>query len=83
MAKAGFEISLEAYSRRDPVNGDTKTFLRKAHSRQTSLRLKNFQRCVADQLRGHSFRGGSPVEDARAVRASFAQAAKSCAGRGR
>lgn len=81
MAKAGISLAFHAYSRRDPVTGSTKTFLRNAHSRQSSMRLKNFQRCVADQMRGKSFRGSSPEEDARAVRMTFAQAAKACSGR--
>lgn len=81
MAKAGIRLAFRAYSRRDPVTGTTKTFLRDARSRQTSARLKAFQRCVADGMRGKTFRGASPAENARAVRNAFAGAAKACAGR--
>ena len=82
MAKAGISLDFRAYARRDPVSGTTKTFLRKARSRQSSARLKAFQRCVADQMRGKTFRGGATrAENARAVRAAFASAAKGCAGR--
>lgn len=79
MAKAGIRLAFRAYSRRDPVTGVSKTFLRDARSRQTSPRLKAFQRCVADSMRGKTFRGGSATENARAIRSAFASAAKSCA----
>lgn len=78
MAKAGVDLAFTAYSRRDPVSGSTKTFLRKAHSRQSSERLRRFQSCVADAMRGKTFRGGSAEENARAIREAFAGAARSC-----
>lgn len=80
MAKAGLKLAFRAYTRRDPVTGVSKTWLRDARSRQTSPRLKRFQRCVADAMRGKTFRGASPAENARAIRNAFAQAAKACAG---
>lgn len=80
MAKAGFSLGFEPYERRDPVNGDTKTFMRTVHARQSSKRLKNFQRCVADKMRGQNFHGQGARQDSSAVRSAFTAAAKSCAG---
>ena len=79
MAKAGISLNFTAYSRRDPVTGTKKTFLRNAHARQSSRRLKEFQKCVADAMRGTTARGPDPAENARAIRSAFASAAKSCA----
>lgn len=81
MAKAGIRLAFTAYSRRDPVTGTVKTFLRSAHSRQTSERLKRFQACVANEMRGFRATGATPAERARSIRNSFAQAARSCSGR--
>lgn len=81
MAKAGFAMAFEPFSRRDPVSGEVKTFIRDKHSRQSSMRLKNFQRCVRQQMEGKSFRGGDPASNARSIRSAFTQAAKACAGR--
>jgi len=80
MAKAGITIGLRAYQHRDPVTGTTKIFLRNAHSRQSSPRLKNFQRCVADAQRGYHPSGSTPAERSANLRAHLAQAAKACAG---
>jgi hypothetical protein len=80
MAKTGISLAFHAYSRRDPVNGETKTFLRSAHSRQSSMRLKNFQKCVRQQMSGTTFRGGDPTANARSIRNAFSQAAKACSG---
>lgn len=79
MAKAGISLNFTAYSRRDPVTGSTKTFLRNANSRQSSAELLKFQKCVADSMRGKSFKTGSAEENARAVREAFSSAAKACA----
>jgi len=79
MAKAGISLDFEAYSRRDPVNGATKTFLRNKHARQSSPRLKAFQRCVRQQLEGHTYRGGDPATNSAQVRAGLSAAARSCA----
>lgn len=81
MAKAGFALGFSAYSRRDPVTGATKTFLRDKHSRQSSMRLKSFQKCVRSQMEGKTLRGGDPASNARAIRSAFSAAAKACAGR--
>jgi hypothetical protein len=80
MAKAGISIGFHAYSRRDPVSGETKTWLRSAHSRQSSPRLKHFQACVRRNMEGKSFRGGDHSANARAVRTTFAAAARNCSG---
>lgn len=80
-AKAGFVMEFEPFNHTDPVTHEHKTFIRKSHNHQTSQRLKKFQRCVADALEGHTYRGNNPVEDSRAVRAGFKAAAKSCSGR--
>lgn len=52
------------------------TYVRSKHSIQSSPRLKQFHSCVGSALRGQ--RGGGRAE----TRARFAQAAKSCSGRG-
>ena len=80
MAKAGINIGFKPFQHRDPVSGETKTFLRPEHSRQSSPRLKNFQKCVRSQMEGKHFASGNPQENSRAIRSTFTQAAKSCAG---
>jgi len=65
-------LSWTPYQRRDPVTGRVKTHLRKPTARQTSPRLKAFQNCVADEMRGRTF------NDSRAVRQAFGEAARQC-----
>jgi hypothetical protein len=81
MAKAGIVLGFKPFTHTDPVTGEHKEFLRTAHSRQTSRRLKAFQKCVGGEMEGKVFRSGNAVQDSRAVRSAFAGAAKSCAGR--
>ena len=76
---AKFAIQLTPYTRRDPVKGTRGTYIRNAHSVQSSRRLKEFQSCVADAMRGKTFRSGNARENAAAIRNTFASAAKSCA----
>ena len=76
---AKFSLQFTPYSRRDPVTGERGNYIRNAHSIQSSKRLKAFQSCVADAMRGKTFKGGSPAENARAIRNAFSSAAKSCA----
>lgn len=66
----------------DPVTRKTELIVRNAHNHQSSKRLKDFQRCVAEKMRGKTFRGQGAVQDSVAVRSTFTQAAKGCAGRG-
>jgi len=75
---AKIELQFTPYTRRDPVTGERYTYIRKAHSVQTSKRLKEFQRCIRESMIGKTFRGGSAKENAKAVREAFAAAAKSC-----
>jgi len=75
---AKLELLFTPYQRRDPVTDEVGSYLRKATARQTSRRLKEFQQCVADQMRGKTFRGPDPAANARAVREAFASAAKQC-----
>lgn len=67
-AIAGYLVPVET--------GEGVTYVRSKHSIQSSPRLKQFHACVGSALRGQ--RGGGRAE----TRARFAQAAKSCAGRG-
>ena len=80
MAKAGISMSFKPFQHRDPLTGETKTFVRDSHSRQSSMRLKNFQKCVRSKMDGQSFQGGTKEERVRRQRMAFAAAAKSCAG---
>jgi hypothetical protein len=80
MIMAKYPLSFTPYKRRDPVTGETQNLMRNANSRQTSPRLKAFQRCVAQQMRGRTFNEGSPEANARAVREAFANAANQCEG---
>jgi hypothetical protein len=82
MAKAGYPLELEVYERRDPVTDRKNSFVRSKHARQSSRRLKDFQACVAEQMRGKTFRSGDARSDALSVRMTFTQAAKACSGRG-
>lgn len=79
MPKTGFEIPQEFFQHTDPVSGQTKTFMRNTHARQSSPRLLNLKKCVAERMRGQTFRSGNTKQDSQAVREAFAQAAKSCA----
>lgn len=82
MAKAGFTIPQEFWEHRDPVSGETKTFMRNSHARQSSPRLIKFKKCVADRMRGQNFRSGDAKQDSQAVRKAFTEAARSCANGG-
>ncbi len=79
MSKAGIDLSFRAYTRRDPVSGSTKTFLRDKHSRQSSRRLKEFQSCIASAMRGKTFRTGNARDNSVSVRSALASSAKQCA----
>lgn len=74
------KISLDftPFSRRDPVTGETQTLIRKGDSRQSSPRLKEFQRCVREQMQGRTFTGATPRERSMAVRRALSEAAKTC-----
>jgi hypothetical protein len=77
---AKYPLSFTPYKRRDPVTGETQNLMRNANSRQTSERLKSFQRCVAQQMRGRDFTvPGDPQASSRAVREAFSEAAQQCA----
>ena len=78
MAKAGFDVGFTLYSRRDPVTGTVKQFVRKSTARQSSPELKAFQQCVAKGMRGYKPTGATKEERARNLRAHFAQVAQSC-----
>jgi hypothetical protein len=82
MAKAGISLEFEPYSRRDPVSGATKTFIRNKHARQSSRRLKALQACVRDGMMGFTARSGDHAANARAVRERLAATARACSGRG-
>jgi hypothetical protein len=78
MAKAGFEVGLERYNRRDPVTGQVKLFERSKHARQSSPRLVEFKRCVRDAMEGYRASGATPQERAQSVRMALAAAAERC-----
>lgn len=78
MGKISLDFSV--HDRKDPVTGEVQTIIRKGSARQTSPRLKAFQRCVAQQMRGRTFNEGSASENARAVRRAFSNAANQCQG---
>jgi len=78
MAKAGFELQFRPYTRRDPVYGTRKTYIRKARSVQTSPVLLKFKSCIRSAMTGKTFRGGTAKENASSVRRALAAAAKGC-----
>jgi len=78
MAKAGFSLEFEPYSRRDPVTDVVKTFIRTKHARQTSKRLKEFQKCVRKGMEDYKAPGDTPKERAKNIREKFAEVARSC-----
>lgn len=82
MAKKPFTLAVEVASHTNPVSRKTSHIIRKAHNDQSSMRLKNFQKCVKDTLTGKTYRGQGAVQDSLAVRHGLASAAKACAGRG-
>lgn len=79
MAKAGITLGFTAYERRDPVTGSKKKFLRSSNSRQTSAKLKAFQACVAQNMRGKKATGATAQERASSIRNQFQSVAKGCA----
>lgn len=79
MAKAGITLGFTAYERRDPVTGTKKQFLRSSRSRQSSPKLKAFQNCVAQNMRGKHATGASAQERAASIRNQFQSVAKGCA----
>lgn len=80
MAKAGFTIPEEFYEHRDPVSGQTKTFLRNTHSRQSSPRVIAHKKCVAERMRGFKASGSNARERSQSVRAAFTAATEGCRG---
>lgn len=54
--------------------GGQSPYYRSKHSIQTSAKLKRFQACVGDELRGKSFSNRTDVRNA------FSSAAKKCRG---
>lgn len=71
-------INEEPCLRRDPITGQEKLFFRKRHNTIHSPRLQAYDRCMADQLRGHRYRGQGSVVDEAAVREALRQAAQYC-----
>ena len=77
MGKISLDFSV--HDRKDPVTGQVSTIIRKGNARQTSQRLKSFQNCVAEQMRGRDFTvPGDPAASSRAVRQAFSEAARQC-----
>ncbi len=76
MARATLDFSY--YERRDPVSGTVDGFVRKGSARQTSRRLKEFQQCVAQGMRGFKAQGSTPKERSLSVRNRLATVAKGC-----
>lgn len=74
-------LDFTPFSRRDPVSGETESLIRKGSSRQSSPKLKAFQRCVREQMTGKTFSGATAKERSQAVRAALSAAAKTCKGR--
>lgn len=74
-------LQFTPFSRRDPVTGETEQLIRNSNSRQSSKRLKNFQKCVREQMTGKTFTGSSARERSMAVRSALSAAAKACKGR--
>ena len=81
MAKAGDAglLDLEPYYRTDPVTGQRKLFFRVRHDIVRSPRLQRYDACMAEQLRGHRYRGHGAAADEAAVRQAMREAAKYCA----
>lgn len=77
MGKISLDFSV--HDRKDPVTGEVSTIIRKGSARQTSQRLKSFQRCIGEQMRGRNFTvPGDPQASSRAVREAFSEAAQQC-----
>ena len=77
MAKRGIRLDFKPAMHTDAVTGEQKMILRSAHANHHSPRVLAHQKCVRAALEGKH------PGDARAVRANFTAASKSCAGRGR
>lgn len=71
-------VNEEPYLRRDPVTGQATLHFRKRHDTIRSPRLQEYDRCMAERLRGHRYHGQGSVEDEAAVRAALRQAAQYC-----
>lgn len=71
---AEYQLDFTPYQRKDPVTGETKSYIRKGSARQTSEDLKEHQQCVANAMRNENFSGAADTRDA------FRQASKQCAG---
>jgi len=71
-------INEEPYMRRDPITGQEKLFFRKRRDTIRSPRLQAYDRCMADQLRGHRYHGQGSAADETAVREALRQAAQYC-----
>ena len=77
MGKISLDFSV--FDRADPVTGEVSTIIRKGSSRQTSERLKNFQRCVREQMVGREFTvPDDPAQSSRNLRQALAEAARQC-----
>ncbi len=75
---AKFVLEFTPYNRRDPVTGTKGSYIRNAHSYQTSKRLKEFQGCVREAMTGFTASGSNAKERSQSVRAAFTAAARKC-----
>lgn len=71
-------LGFTPFSRRDPVSGQTESLIRKDSARQSSPKLKAFQRCIREQMQGRTFSGATHRDRASAVRKALSEAAKTC-----
>jgi hypothetical protein len=71
-------LGFTPFSRRDPVSGATESLIRKDSARQSSPKLKAFQRCVREQMQGRTFSGSTSRERSMGVRKALSEAAKTC-----
>lgn len=81
MAKAGFnagEFASGVFQRRDPVKGDTKTFVRYPHARQSAPRLKWHQACVRQGMANWHPEGANARERSQNLRTKLAQVSQQC-----
>lgn len=71
-------LGFTPFSRRDPVTNTTQSLIRKDTARQSSPKLKAFQRCIREQMQGRTFSGANSKDRALAVRKALSDAAKTC-----
>ncbi len=81
MAKKGIPVEWRLYVKKDPVTGKEKMYHRRRHSHTKSDRLKEFRKCIREQMEGFKATGKDERERALAVRRKLAEAAKTCAAR--